>query len=69
MINRDGKWLQFACEDCPATTDEYDDFKECLEDAKRGLWEIRPSAEGYTHRCPDCSLKSNLARQRKLFSQ
>ncbi len=65
-LQRDGKWMQFECDECPNTTDEYDDFEELRTEAKREGWEIKPSVEGWSHRCPDCR-GSGLARQRALF--
>lgn len=66
-LHRDGKWMQFECDECPATTDEYDDFDELREEAKRAGWEIKPSSDGWTHTCPDCLGGSKLERQRRLF--
>jgi len=60
---------QIMSDSCNNTTEVYDDFSEMIADAKQAGWEIMPSSDGYSHKCPECVGGGRLARQRALLGQ
>ena len=58
MIDRDGTWIEIACDECGTLTGDAfdrDEFREMTTAAKRDGWTIKPDRGGWRHECPGCS--------------
>lgn len=69
-ILRDCDVQQIECEECPTTTELYDDkdFDNMIEDAKAAGWRIMSvNGDEWTHTCPVCKRGNRLAKARRMF--
>ncbi len=68
-IIKNGRERAIECDECPETTDEFDkdDFAQMVATAKADGWQIEPTGDGYSHRCPDCRVGDRLAAARAKF--